>query len=119
MTINTQKKKHIISYENLSEEVKAVFKEKYPKGFNDYLPDIKDYVKPDGTKFYAVTLELPEDIYLIKFQIRTESLEDLENWLNTEPEVDQDTPSESESGDGTLPDSDITQYSDDSADGDM
>ncbi|MCQ2161296.1 MAG: hypothetical protein MJY97_09480 [Bacteroidales bacterium] len=119
MTINTQKKKHIISYENLSEEVKAVFKEKYPRGFNDYLPDIKDYTKPDGTKFYAVTLELPEDVWLIKFQIKTESLEDLENWLNTEPETDQESGSEGDAVDGTLPDSDITQYSDDSADADM
>ena len=34
------KKRHIVSYENMSRELAEAFAEKYPKGFNDYLPDI-------------------------------------------------------------------------------
>ena len=48
-----QKKRAVVSYENMSEELAAAFAEKYPKGFSDYLPDLIKYDKPDGTCFYA------------------------------------------------------------------
>ena len=44
------RKRHVVSYENMSEELAALFNEKYPRGFNDYLPDLVKYTKPDGTK---------------------------------------------------------------------
>ena len=47
-----QKKRAVVSYENMSEELAAAFAEKYPKGFSDYLPDLIKYDKPDGTCFY-------------------------------------------------------------------
>ena len=34
------RKRHIVSYENMSPELAAAFAAKYPKGFNDYLPDL-------------------------------------------------------------------------------
>ena len=40
----------------MDEALAAAFNEKYPKGFTDYLPDLKEYPKPDGTSFYAVTI---------------------------------------------------------------
>ena len=55
------RKRHIVSYENMSPELAAAFAAKYPKGFNDYLPDLTRYTKPDGTPFYAVLIELPEE----------------------------------------------------------
>ena len=64
MKIDTRKR-HVVSYENMSEELAAVFAEKYPKGFNDYLGDLTKYTKPDGTPFYAVTVETPDSIYQI------------------------------------------------------
>ena len=64
----TQKKRAVVSYENMSKELAAAFAEKYPKGFSDYLPDLIKYDKPDGTCFYAVTLEIPDAIYL-EFQV--------------------------------------------------
>ena len=51
-----------MSYENMSEELSAAFSEKYPKGFNDYFPDLMKYDKPDGSCFYAVTIEIPDAI---------------------------------------------------------
>ena len=85
-----QKKRHVVSYENMSPELAAAFAEKYPKGFSDYLADLVKYTKPDGTPFYAVTIEIPDAIYLVKI-----------------------TGSAATSGDtgSTLPDDNISQYS--------
>ena len=54
----TPKKRAVVSYENMSEELAAAFAEKYPKGYSDYFQDLVKYDKPDGTNFYAVTVEL-------------------------------------------------------------
>lgn len=110
----TNKKRHIISYENISAEVAQAFAEKYPKGYNDYLADLTRYTKPDGTPFYAVLLELPEDIYLIKIKVKTDDLDDIERWLEGEEDAEVEavagTGSGSSDGEGTLPDDNISQY---------
>jgi hypothetical protein len=116
------KKRHIISYENMSPELAAAFADKYPKGFNDYLPDLNKYTKPDGTPFYAVLIELPEDLYLVKIKVQIDNPDDIERWLEGEEEAEVESvagtsaPAESE-GD-TLPDDNISQYGgeDDGAD---
>lgn len=103
-----------MSYENMSEELAAAFSEKYPKGFNDYFPDLMKYDKPDGTCFYAVTVEIPDAIYLVKIKVKTDDAEDIERWLDGEDGDDSDSDSDS------LPDDNISQYSsgeDDVADG--
>lgn len=121
MKIDTRRR-HVVSYERLSEELLALFVEKYPKGFNDYLPDVVKYPKPDGSSFYAVPLETATDIYLVKIKVKTDDLDDLEKWLEGEEDAENTRVSgSSESGDGsTLPDDNISQYSgdDDASDGD-
>ena len=111
----TSKRRAVISYENMSDELAAAFAEKYPKGYSDYFPDLVKYDKPDGTCFYAVTVEIPDAIYLVKIQVKTDDAEDLERWLDGEDGDDPD------GGDGdSLPDDNISQYSngdDDSVDG--
>ena len=113
MKIDTRKR-HVVSYENMSEELAAVFAEKYPKGFNDYLGDLTKYTKPDGTPFYAVTVETPDSIYL----------EDIERWLEGEEEAETEqvagTSAGSSSEGETLPDDNISQYGgdDDGSEGD-
>lgn len=104
-TPNNQKKRAVVSYENMSEELAAAFAEKYPKGFSDYLPDLQKYDKPDGTSFYAVTLEIPDAVYLVKIKVRTDDAEEIERWLDGEDEDDGD---EGEGED--LPDDNIAQY---------
>ena len=52
---NINKKRAVISYENMSEELMEAFKEKYPRGYADYMGDIFKVDKPDGTSFYAVS----------------------------------------------------------------
>ena len=111
----TPKRRAVCSYENMSEELAAAFAEKYPKGYSDYFPDLVKYDKPDGTNFYAVTIEIPDAIYLVKIKVKTDDAEDLERWL------DGDDNDEGDGNDGeSLPDDNISQYSngdDDGADG--
>lgn len=105
------KKRHIISYENMSPELAEAFSEKYPKGFSDYLNDLNKYTKPDGTPFYAVLIELPEDIYLVKVKVKIDDAEDIERWLDGEDDdSDSDQVSAPAEGDATLPDENIAQY---------
>ena len=109
----TTKKRGVVSFENMSEELAAAFAEKYPKGYSDYFPDLVKYDKPDGTNFYAVTVEIPDAIYLVKIKVKTDDAEDIERWLDGEDGEDND----GNEGEG-LPDDNISQYSteDDSSD---
>ena len=109
------KRRAVVSFENMSDELAAAFAEKYPKGYSDYFPDLVKYDKPNGTSFYAVTVEITDAIYLVKIQVKTDDAEDLERWL------DGDDSDDGNDGDSEgLPDDNISQYSngdDDSADG--
>ena len=107
-----QKRRAVCSYENMSEELAAAFAEKYPKGHSDYFPDLVKYDKPDGTNFYAVTVEITDAIYLVKIKVKTDDAEDIERWLDGEDGDDND----SNDGEG-LPDDNISQYSNGDDDG--
>ncbi len=104
------KKRAVVSYENMSEELAAAFAAKYPKGFSDYSADLIKYDKPDGTHFYAVTIEIPDAIYLVKIKVKTDDAEDIERWLEGEDGDDADA-GMGDAGEGDdLPDNDISQY---------
>ena len=108
----TAKRRAVCSFENMSDELAAAFAEKYPKGYSDYFPDLVKYPKPDGTSFYAVTVETEEAAYLVKIKVKTDDAEDLERWLDGEDSE------ESEGGEGeSLPDDNISQYSSGDDDG--
>ena len=113
----TIKKRHVISFEKMSPELLAAFNEKYPGGLNDCLDDIQKYPKPDGTSFYAITLEVPDAVYLVKIQIQVDDLEDVERWLDGEEEAETEqvagTSGSESAGDDTLPDDNISQYGSD------
>ena len=100
-----QKKRAVISYDNMPEEVAAAFEEKYPRGAVDYLPDVQKIEKPDGTSIYTVTIEIPTAIYLVKVQMKVDDLDDVDKWLDEDDEDDGDSDSDS-----TLPDDNISQY---------
>ena len=84
------KKRHVVSYEKmpLNPALAAAFAEKYPRGFADYLTDLVKYPKPDGTFFYAVTVEIPDAIYLVKIKLKTDDAEALERWLEGEEDAE-------------------------------
>lgn len=107
-----QKRRAVVSYENMSKELAEAFALKYPKGFSDYLPDLMKYDKPDGTCFYAVTVEIPDAIYLVKIKIKTDNIDEIERWLDGEDEEqDETTGDATDENSGELPDDNIAQYS--------
>jgi len=110
--MSTPKRRAVVSYENMSDELAAAFAEKYPRGYAEYFPDLVKYDKPNGDSFYAVTVEIPDAIYLVKIKVKTDDAEDIERWLDGEDGDDGDSDSDG------LPDDNISQYGDDeSADG--
>ncbi len=84
----SNKKRAVISYDNMSAELQAAFKEKYPKGYADYMGDLFKVDKPDGTFFYAVSVEIPDAIYLVKMQVNIDEYESAEDDLFNDDEVD-------------------------------
>ena len=112
------RKRHVVRDENMSlhPDLAAAFAEKYPKGFSDYLNDVIKYPKPDGTFFYAVTVEVPDAIYLVKINIKTDDLEDVARWLEGEEDAENEavageSADASDAAGETLPDDNISQYS--------
>lgn len=103
-----QKKRRVVSYENMDEVLAAAFAEKYPKGFCDYLPEAVRYDKPDGTFFYAVTVETDDAVALVKVNVKTDAAEDIERWLDSD---DEDGGSSEEDDGESLIDDNISQYS--------
>jgi len=75
------KKRAVISYENMSPELQDAFREKYPRGYQDYMGDIFKVDKPDGSSFYAVSLEIPDAIYLVKIKVKIDDYDEVEKDL--------------------------------------
>lgn len=78
---NIPKKRAVISYENMSDELMDAFREKYPHGYADYMGDIFKVDKPDGTSFYAVSLEIPDALYLVKIKVKVDDYGDVDDDL--------------------------------------
>jgi hypothetical protein len=90
--------------------------EKYPKGFSDYLPDLVRYDKPDGSSFYAVTIEIPDAVYLVKIKIKTDDVDDLERWLEGEEAENEGSNGAAEgsaAAGGDMPGEDVPDYRND------
>ncbi len=75
------KKRAVVSYANLKPDLMAAFKEKYPKGYSDYMSEVFKVEKPDGSFFYAISLEVPDAIYLVKVDVKIDDYEDVEKGL--------------------------------------
>ena len=87
---NIPKKRAVISYENMSEELSEAFREKYPHGYSDYMGDIFKVDKPDGSSFYAVTLEIPDALYLVKIKVKVDDYDDAEEVFTNEEGDEED-----------------------------
>ena len=106
MAARQQKKRAVVSYANMSPELANAFKEKYPRGYADYMGDIFKVDTPDGSFFYAISLEIPEAIYLIKIDVKIDDYEDVENDIFGDGDADADSASEGE----TFPDNDGSNF---------
>lgn len=70
MSRKTHKKNLIVSYKNLSDELKRLLVETYPDGWTDY---IKKTLKPNGESIFAVPLETEDTMYMVKFDVKVDS----------------------------------------------
>ena len=95
-------------YHHMKEDVAAAFKEKYPKGYSDYMADLFKVDKPDGTSFYAITLETEDALYLIKMVVNVDKAEDAQKSLFPDADSSDDIPTEGE----TFPDDNTENMSD-------
>ena len=72
------KKRLVIGYANMAPQLMDIWKEKYPRGYIDYMEDIMKVDKADGSFFYAVTLEIPDAIYLVKVEVKIDDYDEIE-----------------------------------------
>ena len=73
------KKRLVVSYKNLKPEILELVKEKYPKGYSDYVIKVD---KGNGEFFYAITLDTDDTSYLIKVDVKIDtSTDDVEKDL--------------------------------------
>lgn len=70
MKKDIQKKRSIISYQNLPQEAIELFEKKYGDGYADYAQKI---TKPDGSALYVVPLETDDAIYMVKVDVVVDS----------------------------------------------
>jgi hypothetical protein len=78
-TTKKHKKNLIVSYKNLSDDLKEQFKEAYPEGYNNYL---QKFVKPNGEAIFVVPFETVDTVYMVKFEVKIDTLaEDLDKAL--------------------------------------
>lgn len=70
MNHNNRKKKLIISYKNLTDDIRELFKEAYPEGYKDYL---QKTIKPNGEAIFVVPLETEDTSYMIKFDVKIDT----------------------------------------------
>lgn len=61
------KKRALISFDKLPEEVVDIIRNKYPYGYNHDLKEVKGI---DNKKFFVLPIELPDVIYLVKVDLR-------------------------------------------------
>lgn len=78
-TTKKHKKNLIVSYKNLTEELKGKFKEAYPDGYDNYL---QRFTKPNGEVIFVAPFETEDTCYMVKFEVKIDTLgEDLDKAL--------------------------------------
>ena len=77
MTTKVVKRRSVVSFANLPEELQEEVKKLYPYGYNEAMMRIE---KPNGEFFYAVPFETDEVSYLVKVAVKIDDhIEDEED----------------------------------------
>lgn len=63
---NTNKKRVVVKFQNLPEELQDAVKKQYPQGFSDHMIRIE---KSPNDFFYAVVFETEDTNYLVKIDV--------------------------------------------------
>ena len=69
-THRTHKKNLIVSYKNLSDQLKELFMERYPEGYKEH---IQRFEKPNGETIFVVPMETEDTVYMIKFDVKIDT----------------------------------------------
>lgn len=104
----SHKKRLVVSYSNMSKELTEAFRQKYPRGYSDYMGDLFKVDKPDGTSFYAISMETSDSVFLIKMIVKIDDYDDMQSGLFPDPGGEQDGPAEGE----TFPDDNTDSIAD-------
>lgn len=64
------KKRVVVSYNNLTPELLELFKKKYPAGYQNYVIKV---TKPNNDFFFAVTLDTEDTSYLVKVNVKIDT----------------------------------------------
>jgi hypothetical protein len=65
-----EKRRLVIDYKNLSPELLASLKLKYPHGYQNFVMKVS---KPNGDFFYAITLDTADASYLVKVPVKIDT----------------------------------------------
>lgn len=92
---NNHKKNLIISYAKLTDELKSLFLETYPKEAGEVVEGYYKFqqriTKPNGEEIFVVPLETEDTLYMVKIDVKIDSqLSD--DVLNNNDSDDMDTP---------------------------
>jgi len=80
----------IVSYEKMSDILQEMFREKYPRGYSDYMEDLISIDKPDGSYFTAISLVTEDTSYLIKMPLKVDDYEEAEKDIFNDGNEDED-----------------------------
>ncbi len=73
-----QKKRVVVSYENLDTEVKMAILKKYPNGWSNHVIKVS---LPNNNFFHAITVDTENASYLIKVKVKLDRADKLEEEL--------------------------------------
>nr|NQU94033.1 hypothetical protein [Bacteroidota bacterium] len=94
-----EKKRVIKSIENITEDVLMVIKKKYPDGWSNHVMRIN---KGNNEFFHAITVDTDDTSYMIKVNVKIDSIDDIEKYANqieqTDVKEDKDLEESDDSG---------------------
>lgn len=70
MAPRIRKRNLIVSYNNLDEQLKELFKEQYPDGYRNHLQRTE---KPNGDIIFCAPMETEDTLYMVKFDVKIDS----------------------------------------------
>jgi hypothetical protein len=106
-----EKKRLVISYNNLSQELLDLVKKKYPTGFLNHVIKV---TKPNNDFFYAITLDTEDTSYLIKVNVKIDSkAKDEDDEKDFFSDTDDDIGTNEDSFPEEVSDEPAEEYSDD------
>lgn len=114
------KRRLVVDYKNISPELVALLKLRYPHGYNNHVMKVS---KPNGDFFHAITLDTPDASYLVKVPVKIDTKikdEDDEKALFAETDdigTSEDTfPEETDEQSDDYDDTDVDSEADDDDD---